>query len=81
MVGNRPYYDGLHRSLPAGATYERSPFTMVRAVGIEPTLLAERDFQWDETTADYRRNQPSKRLCSRAFGKATEISRFSNANV
>jgi hypothetical protein len=23
---------------------------MVRAVGIEPTLLAERDFEWDETT-------------------------------
>ena len=33
---------------------------MVRAAGIEPALLSERDFEWDETTFDYRRNQPSK---------------------
>ena len=32
----------------------------MRAVGIEPTLLAERDFEWDETAFDYRGNQPSK---------------------
>lgn len=33
---------------------------MVRAVGIEPTLLAERDFESDETTLVHRRNQRSK---------------------
>ena len=36
------------------------PRGLVRAVGIEPTLLAERDFESDETTLVFRRNQRSK---------------------
>ncbi len=36
------------------------PRGLVRAVGIEPTLLAERDFEWGETTIVYRRNRPSE---------------------
>ena len=36
------------------------PRGLVRAVGIEPTLLAERDFESDETIVVYRRNQRSE---------------------
>jgi hypothetical protein len=36
------------------------PRDLVRVVGLEPTLLAERDFESDETTHNYRRNWPAE---------------------
>jgi hypothetical protein len=35
-------------------------YELVRVVGLEPTLLAERDFELDETTHVYRRIRPAE---------------------
>jgi hypothetical protein len=53
----------------------------VRAVGIEPILLSELDFEFGEGEAESRRNATANSALYSTFGKSTEKSQFLTTDV